>query len=974
MLIVMLATSIIIREPKAFAGSADCYSVNNISNYNMHTNQVRGDNWSYFCKNGSMTDTTTDISTAVLCNQTGTNTNGYWYTDANGKTNTWYLTPDGNINTETKRMLAFNYTIGDKTAGMDLEITGTLTGDLLADLYILKTNDTVESVSDYGKGAVQYDTDWKSDIIESYTNLPGASEHSFTITIPADKAIKGNDISFWICRSGGSAYANNNLNVTIKALKYFDILSYSVQDESGNEVRTFNNMLNGLEISALVKNYLYRDLTPYLVVAIYDGENSGLLKTVLVAQNTEPMHNKDEETIHTSITKETLQSVGVKNGDYMKIFVWEDLSSIAPLDKYVYFPQEDDTLKKNVQDFAAVNGAQTNMDVVGLTWDRTDFSWQSAEPAKDNFDQTQLDKWGTMILNARKNGITILPVLDYTATWAADLSAYSCVDFGKTYTYGPAAVDTDAGDSCTRTVTVTNADGITGGPETRTYRLSRQRFDVEEWKKYVTKIVETYSAEPYNLKCFQVWNEAHPDSGFWYGGMDWYIENLHKTAAEIIRSYGCKVVYGGWPSCGSISQFFGLLDNHNAWDSVDVFDTHYFPLSTMDSVYNAALKRGIKSPGVWQTEVAWTSGTGYIPSNYPRMFYWALKHRSEQKGQFKTFFFTWGCPNDPNAYGYGKTLYYTDGTLTDHGRAMRTFLSLLQGDNVERYTAVTNNKNLTYQMSGNTIQAFEVDGKRVVASVCASDISAITGMTLDFKGIYGFKSIKFLDYRGDEITSMTPTVNGDGSISAAIPDDKLTPVGTSYYFYIFIDADSIIAPTNNIKDFELGSSSANNKSIIAPGRWSYLDGYYTPPSALSKGTGAGKFAATEWTVDNTKSEHAWYLDANGNIVTDTRPIIYNYTINKQQGGSDLIIGGTFNPNGSKKYLQILKTKEDNETVIGSDCEILYDQTVNTTTQFSIKVPASEVSVGNDIMFAVQTPADGTWSVVSNLDATIYVQQ
>jgi hypothetical protein len=104
--------------------------------------------------------------------------------------------------------------------------------------------------------------------------------------------------------------------------------------------------------------------------------------------------------------------------------------------------------------------------------------------------------------------------------------------------------------------------------------------DVEAWKRYVDAVVRKYSAPPYNLRYFQIWNEAAgklsgglAQSTFWHGpdadgnvktskpyehAMQDYVERVHLPAAKIIRSYNAYVVYGGWPDLVG-------LDNVKTW-------------------------------------------------------------------------------------------------------------------------------------------------------------------------------------------------------------------------------------------------------------------------------------------------------------------------------------------------------------------------------------------------------------------------
>jgi hypothetical protein len=62
------------------------------------------------------------------------------------------------------------------------------------------------------------------------------------------------------------------------------------------------------------------------------------------------------------------------------------------------------------------------------------------------------------------------------------------------------------------------------------------------WEAYVTKVVNFLGSPPYNIENFQIWNEGHVCSGFYYGSMSDYFQKLHIPAAKIIRAAGKKVI------------------------------------------------------------------------------------------------------------------------------------------------------------------------------------------------------------------------------------------------------------------------------------------------------------------------------------------------------------------------------------------------------------------------------------------------
>src|SRR6185312_14745385 len=88
--------------------------------------------------------------------------------------------------------------------------------------------------------------------------------------------------------------------------------------------------------------------------------------------------------------------------------------------------------------FAGENQGPTSGGLVaGMQWDRQDFDWGTVEPAKGQIDKDALAKYVQQFTDAKAHGETILPVLDYTAGWAANTTGYSYEFHGKTYIYGP---------------------------------------------------------------------------------------------------------------------------------------------------------------------------------------------------------------------------------------------------------------------------------------------------------------------------------------------------------------------------------------------------------------------------------------------------------------------------------------------------------------------------------------------------------
>ncbi|MCC8396186.1 hypothetical protein LJ656_26715 [Paraburkholderia sp. MMS20-SJTR3] len=194
--------------------------------------------------------------------------------------------------------------------------------------------------------------------------------------------------------------------------------------------------------------------------------------------------------------------------------------------------------------------------------------------------------------------------------------------------------------------------------------------DVGPWEQYVEAVVRKYSAPPYNLRYFQIWNEAAgklsgglPQATFWHGphfdkdekrakpyerAMQDYVEKIHLPAARIIRKYHAYIVYGGWPDQGGLDNFQRWLEyrspasKERMLDWVDYIDTHYLSVSDMESLYQQYVKNG-PARGIWQTEI----GDEYMkdPHYLPRYFFdfavWALDRQWDDPNKYVSMIYHW---------------------------------------------------------------------------------------------------------------------------------------------------------------------------------------------------------------------------------------------------------------------------------------------------------------------------------------------
>ncbi|MBS1368799.1 MAG: hypothetical protein HPZ91_02480 [Lentisphaeria bacterium] len=380
---------------------------------------------------------------------------------------------------------------------------------------------------------------------------------------------------------------------------------------------------------------------------------------------------------------------------------------------------------RTFRNFSGVCHGNTKMPELwgsALGWDRMDISWQSVQPERGGtWDMKALEKFGQRVLAVKARGAKLLPILDYGSGWTTENIPDREFDFGgRRYSITRRA----DGDFDVRAF---NREPVNGketlvpaySGKVGAKRMSQRHVQddqVEEWRAYVRKVVSFLRQEPYNVEYFQVWNEAHPTSSFWYGDMDTYMRNVHLPAAKVIRELGGKVVYGGWICGAPVSGLVEYLDRHNAWDSFDVIDIHYFPLAGMEYLKRAMDKRGFGGKGLWQTELGFSSNPNYIGNLYPRILFWALENDWDWADKYKLFYFAFGSPDDRKAYGFGRSLMLGN-RLNFSGRSLETLAKLLAGGPLERYAPVRSTPELKFELNelASSMESFRI-GNRIVTA------------------------------------------------------------------------------------------------------------------------------------------------------------------------------------------------------------------------------------------------------------------
>ncbi len=348
-----------------------------------------------------------------------------------------------------------------------------------------------------------------------------------------------------------------------------------------------------------------------------------------------------------------------------------------------------------------------------LSWVRIDLSWDKCEPERGAWSDAYVQQWIEKAMEWQRQGYQVLPVLGYNTNWSWDRGERAFAFGSRMFRYKPLGDSQyEESQSDRRNASRLLASrNVKGG---KMFPLDPQY--AEDWKNYVRRVVEALAASPLHTRYFEVWNEAYPTSGFWRGSMDDYFRLIHLPAAEVIHQLGGKVVYGGWPCIGPLHEFIDLMDQHQAWSSVDVLNLHYFPLTAMEQLAKVARQRTGREYPVWQTEFGFSPKAGTVGNFLPRFLHWDLRRAPKVGEPSRVFYFAEWSPDSLEAYGYGRCLRSGE-TLTIHGKSLSTFLELFQHKGLRRINSLKSIPALSFTPDGNRSgwECFETPQNYVIA-------------------------------------------------------------------------------------------------------------------------------------------------------------------------------------------------------------------------------------------------------------------
>lgn len=232
----------------------------------------------------------------------------------------------------------------------------------------------------------------------------------------------------------------------------------------------------------------------------------------------------------------------------------------------------------------------------------------------------------------------------------------------------------------------------------------------QDWTHFVEAAVARYSAAPFNIKYFQVWNEPTQKATFWMGTDNQYIDMIYLPAAKIVRQHGGYVVFGGWPLSNSVQELDTVLNYHNAWQWTDYVDMHYRGIADLKHEYSEWVANG-KCRGLWETEIGNNTDPEFTVGVYNQFLGWTLQVGWRDPNEFKFF---WYASYASGAEGQKYLLLQTGTTFapTKHGQNLMALNQALGGGPLKLFTQFTSQPATTPGSA--TVTGISVGSGRVV--------------------------------------------------------------------------------------------------------------------------------------------------------------------------------------------------------------------------------------------------------------------
>ncbi|MBL5824658.1 hypothetical protein [Serratia fonticola] len=265
---------------------------------------------------------------------------------------------------------------------------------------------------------------------------------------------------------------------------------------------------------------------------------------------------------------------------------------------------------------------------LGVSWVRENLAWNQVEVSEGVYNWEGFD---AKVRKAHEQGLEILPILAYVPEWNKSIKN----------------------------------------------KIGSPPKDYNRWTIFVQKAINRYSREPFNIKYFQIWNEPTSKAKFWLGTNDDFIYRIYLPAAKIIRSYGGKVVFGGWPASNSLTELDSILSKGNAIDYTDIIDFHYGNVGPYEHLYQKYVLTK-KVEGIWQTELGYRSTPDSVLRIYSFILNWVLSHDWNTPHQYKVFWFPSWTSYASQHRGFTTTLPNREVVVTDNGFQL-TLLNKLFG-------------------------------------------------------------------------------------------------------------------------------------------------------------------------------------------------------------------------------------------------------------------------------------------------------